>query len=406
MAYHKFNLLLHDNMHISHQITVKQYIIIILCVKHVFVYLYLRCHLLILSLFTLYYSVKYCSFVHMKWNVVLYGLLFSGLGVFSYLLLANYSELPPQVSDILYSKGAFIFFISAFNILGYSTLRLSSWLNNQYALNLRKRWKIITIYIAVTLLFFLLNYSLLIIGKLLVGSYNIFIFPNGGWRILILVWLVELVIVGLLLSNRSIQNTLKLQQEAAELQKENNTARYTALQNQLNPHFLFNRLNTLIAEIEYNPSNAVRFTKHLSSVYRYVLQSQDKTLVPLNEELDFMKSYLFLHEVRLGNCISCECLVPDDYSDAMLPPLTLQLLVENVIKHNSITSGKPMRIHIDIENNYLIVSNPIQPKKSNDSSSGVGLNNLSNRCKLMLGEEIIVIKENNSFTVKVPLGYE
>ena len=113
MAYHKFNLLLHDNMHISHQITVKQYIILILCVKHVFVYLYLRCHLLILSLFTLYYSVKYCSFVHMKWNVVLYGLLFSGLGVFSYLLLANYSELPPQVSDILYSKGAFIFFISA-----------------------------------------------------------------------------------------------------------------------------------------------------------------------------------------------------------------------------------------------------------------------------------------------------
>ena len=95
MAYHKFNLLLHDNMHISHQITVKQYIILILCVKHVFVYLYLRCHLLILSLFTLYYSVKYCSFVHMKWNVVLYGLLFSGLGVFSYLLLANYSELPP-----------------------------------------------------------------------------------------------------------------------------------------------------------------------------------------------------------------------------------------------------------------------------------------------------------------------
>ena len=122
---------------------------------------------------------------------------------------------------------------------------------------------------------------------------------------------------GLLLSNRSIQNTLKLQQEAAELQKENNTARYAALQNQLNPHFLFNSLNTLIAEIEYNPSNAVRFTKHLSSVYRYVLQSQDKTLVPLNEELDFMKSYLFLHEVRLGNCISCECLVPDDYSDAV-----------------------------------------------------------------------------------------
>ena len=289
----------------------------------------------------------------MKWNVTLYGLLFSGLGAFSYLLLANYSDLSPHVADMLFSKGAFIFFITAFNILGCSTLRLSSWLNSQYALNIRKRWKIITIYIAVTLLFFLLNYSLLIVGKLLVGSYNIFIFPNGGWRILFLVWLVELVIVGLLLSNRSIQNTLKLQQEAAELQKENNTARYTALQNQLNPHFLFNSLNTLIAEIEYNPANAVHFTKHLSSVYRYVLQS-----------------------------------------------------LENVIKHNSITSNKPMQINIEIENYYLTVSNPIQPKKSNDTSSGVGLNNLSNRCKLLLGEGIIVTKANNLFTVKVPLAYE
>lgn len=94
----------------------------------------------------------------MKWNVTLYGLLFSGLGAFSYLLLANYSDLSPHVADMLFSKGAFIFFITAFNILGCSTLRLSSWLNSQYALNIRKRWKIITIYIAVTLLFFLLNY--------------------------------------------------------------------------------------------------------------------------------------------------------------------------------------------------------------------------------------------------------
>ena len=90
----------------------------------------------------------------------------------------------------------------------------------------------------------------------------------------------------------------------------------------------------------------------------------------------------------------------------MLPPLTLQLLVENVIKHNSITQSKPMQISIGIENNYLIVNNPVQPKKSNESSSGVGLENLSNRCKLMLGEEIIVIKDNHLFTVKVPLGYE
>ena len=172
----------------------------------------------------------------MKWSILLYGLLFSGLGAFSYLLLVNYTELPAHVADVLYSKGAFVFFVAAFNVLGYSTLRISSWMNNQYALNIRRRWKIVVIYTVVMLLFLLLNYSLLVVAKMLVGMNDPLIFPNGGWRILLIVWLVELVILGLLLANRSIQSTLKLQQEAAALQKENNTARYTALQSQLNPH--------------------------------------------------------------------------------------------------------------------------------------------------------------------------
>lgn len=338
----------------------------------------------------------------MKWSILLYGLLFSGLGAFSYLLLVNYTELPAHVADVLYSKGAFVFFVAAFNVLGYSTLRISSWMNNQYALNIRRRWKIVVIYTVVMLLFLLLNYSLLVVAKMLVGMNDPLIFPNGGWRILLIVWLVELVILGLLLANRSIQSTLKLQQEAAALQKENNTARYTALQSQLNPHFLFNSLNTLIAEIEYNPDNAVRFTKNLSSVYRYVLQSQDKTLVSLAEELEFLDSYLFLHKVRLGDCISCVCDIPADLAEAMLPPLTLQLLVENVIKHNTITLARPMKIDIFVLEAHLVVSNPVQPRKSHEST-GVGLKNLSNRCKLMLGEEIRIMNEKEVFTVKVPL---
>ena len=338
----------------------------------------------------------------MKWNAILYGLLFSGLGAFSYLLLVNYTELSAHVADVLYSKGAFVFFVAAFNVLGYSTLRISSWMNDQYALNIRKRWKIVVIYAIVMLLLLLLNYSLLVVAKMLVGMDDPLIFPNGGWRILLVVWLVELVILGLLLANRSIQNTLKLQQEAAALQKENNTARYTALQNQLNPHFLFNSLNTLIAEIEYNPDNAVRFTKNLSSVYRYVLQSQDKTLVSLGEELEFLDSYLFLHKVRLGDCISCVCDIPADLTEAMLPPLTLQLLVENVIKHNTITSARPMKIDIFVQEDRLVVANLVQPRKSRESS-GIGLQNLSNRCKLMLGEEIRALHEKEMFIVKVPL---
>ena len=255
------------------------------------------------------------------------------------------------------------------------------------------------------LLFLLLNYGLLVAAKLMGRAENPFTFQIGGVRILLVVWLVELVILGLLLANRSIKNALRLQQKATLLQKKNNAARYTALQNQLNPHFLFNSLNTLIAEIEYNPSNAIRFTRNLSDVYRYVLQSQDRTLITLSEELEFIQSYLFLHEVRLGNCITCNITIPTEAMDYQLPPLTLQLLVENVIKHNSINSNKPMEITIQIAGHFLVVSNPIHTKKS-DTTSGVGLQNLSNRCKLMIGTDIIINNENHIFTVKVPLIYE
>lgn len=334
-----------------------------------------------------------------------YGILFSGLGVFSYFLLVNYIEFPPDVADVLHSVGAIVFFIGAFNFLGYFTIKISTWLNNQYAVNIRSKGKIIFIYLLVILMFLFVNYGLVVMAKLIVGAAHPFTFPNGGIGIIIIVWLVELTILGLILVNRSMQNALELQQHAAALQKENNTARYTALQNQLNPHFLFNSLNTLIAEIEYDPRNAILFTKNLSNVYRYVLQCQDKPLVTLGEELEFMKAYLFLHEVRLGDCITYHSTLPSDGMEQMLPPLTLQLLVENVIKHNSINSVKPMVIDIGIENGFLVVSNLIQPKKSAESA-GIGLKNLSNRCRLITGKEVSISNESGIFTVKIPLSDE
>ena len=338
-------------------------------------------------------------------TILLYSGLFSGLGIFSFFLLVNYTGLPDRIAEALYSTGACLFFIAIFNVLGYFTLRVSSWLNIQYALNVKSRTKIIFIYALVMLAFLLLNYGLLVTAKLLIGTTHPFTFPNGGLRILIVVWLLELAILGLLLANRSMQATLRLQQQAADLQKENNTARYTALQNQLNPHFLFNSLNTLIAEIEYDPANAVHFTKNLSNVYRYVLQCQEKPLITLGEELEFMKAYLFLHKVRLGDCIHCDTDIPQDELDRLLPPLTLQLLIENVIKHNSIMPGKPMSIRIGLEGDYLVVSNPIHPRKST-TSEGVGLRNLANRCKLLTGKEIGISEKYGVFTVKIPLSYE
>ena len=215
---------------------------------------------------------------------------------------------------------------------------------------------------------------------------------------------MELVILGLLLANRSMQHTLKLQKQAAALQEENNIARYTALQNQLNPHFLFNSLNTLISEIRYNPKNAELFTQHLSDVYRYTLQCQNQRLVTLQDELGFLDSYIFLHQVRLGDCIYVHNNVPDEWKEMKMPPLTLQLLVENVIKHNVIHSGKPMVIELcNVEEPpTLIICNPIRPKKCG-VVSGMGLKNLSARYKLLCNQDIVIENESDKFTVKIPL---
>lgn len=332
----------------------------------------------------------------------IYTAIFSGLGLFSYLLLANYTNLNDDVMQAISSTWAVLFFIMAFNILGFATISLSGWINNRYRVASGGQWKIIATYGLVTLMLFLLNYGLLVSAKLLAGAAHPFMFPNGGVRIITIVLLVELVILVLMIANNSIKNALKLQKQSADLQQENNRANYAALQNQLNPHFLFNSLNTLIAEIEYDPRGAVVFTRNLSDVYRYVLQCQDKPLVTITQELEFVKAYLFLHTVRLGDCIHWNARIEECDMDRMIPPLTLQLLVENVIKHNSITSGKPMDIEISIQEEHLVVSNTVNLKKTKDSS-GVGLKNLSKRCQLILGRDIEVTNQDGYFTVKIPM---
>ncbi|MGL4293069.1 MAG: sensor histidine kinase [Bacteroidales bacterium] len=342
--------------------------------------------------------------IDVKKRTGLYALLFAGLGVFSYLLLMNFTTLG-DISNVASSVAFIAFFIFAFNVVGFSTLWLSSWINTRYPRYVGNRWKIGALYLIVALLLLSLNYGILVSAKLLAGSNRPFIFPNGGIRVLILVWLAELVIIGLLLVNRSIQDSLVLQKKTAQLQKENNEARFMALQSQLNPHFLFNSLNTLIAEIEYDPQGAVAFTKSLSYVYRYVLQCQDKRLVMLEEELEFSRSYLFLHKVRLGDCIEWDVQIPAEYLESMLPPLTLQLLVENVIKHNSITYSRPMMIRLRVENGALTVSNTLNGKSCPETSQ-TGLKNLSNRCKLIMNKDIRVIRKDDLFIVKVPLLYE
>lgn len=334
-------------------------------------------------------------------NALSYALIFSLFGLLVYVLLAVSTELPMDVERVITYAGGYLFFVTAFNLVGFATLRLSDWIG-RYVMY---RWKMGLLYACVALILLFINYGLLVIAKFLVGANEPFIFPNGGHRILLLLWLVNLIIVGLLIANHSARHTMRVQQEAARLQEENNKARYMALQNQLNPHFLFNSLNTLIAEIEYDPQNAILFTRNLSDAYRYVLQAQNKELVSLREELDFMQAYIFLHQVRLGHYIHVDIDIDPARLEAQIPPLTLQLLVENVIKHNIINAARPMSIYLCVMDDILTMSNTLSLKKKT-GLPGTGLHNLSARCRLILGHDLSVECDEHLFTVKIPLLYD
>ncbi|MGN1232434.1 MAG: sensor histidine kinase [Candidatus Cryptobacteroides sp.] len=333
-------------------------------------------------------------------------LVFLALGFFSYTLIVNYTDFSAEVASVMFTRGALVYTLLAFVVLGYATMLVLQWVSRKYVVKAVRKWQFYVTHCLIALLFLLINYSLLVLAKALANVEPVYAFSRSGWHLLILVWFAEMLIIELMLSKYTASENQKLKEEAARLKLENSEARYIALQNQLNPHFLFNSLNALISEIHYNPDNAEKFTRHLSNVYRYVLQCQDRRFVSVERELDFLESYIFLHRVRLGDCISYECEIPDVMLECIIPPLSLQLLVENVIKHNSISLGKPMTIRIYPESDNLVVVNHKSPKRTRPGSSGIGLDNLSARCNMLTGRDISVLDSEDEFIVKIPVRYE
>jgi len=177
---------------------------------------------------------------------------------------------------------------------------------------------------------------------------------------------------------------------------------YTVLQDQLNPHFLFNNLSVLKSLIIYDQETAVSFTQNFTDVYRYVLKSKDKVLVELKDELQFIDSYIALHKERLGNGIDVQLMIDKEGVEKNIAPLTLQLLVENAIKHNVVSKENPLLIEISSDDKYVIAKNNLQIKESSYSTK-TGLSNLVKRYELLEGDDIIVEQGDNYFMVKVPL---
>lgn len=191
--------------------------------------------------------------------------------------------------------------------------------------------------------------------------------------------------------------------EGEMLKREGLRAELNALRTQVNPHFLFNNLNTLCAIIPENSEKAVQFVEQLSKVYRYILEVKEDKCIPLAEELKILEAYAFLLKTRFGNNFNLSIDVPESMRQKEVVPFALQLLVENALKHNIVSKGQPLHISVKAINDELIIENNLQKKQQVENSTGIGLKNIRNRYGLITKRAISVAETPHFFTVVLPL---
>ena len=187
--------------------------------------------------------------------------------------------------------------------------------------------------------------------------------------------------------------------------KERVEFQFEMLRNQVNPHFLFNNLNTISSLVHDQPEVATEFVKQLSKVYRYLLEYQAREVISLKEEEQFLNAYIYLIRMRFGQNILIELDLPQAFAQYQVVPVCLQMLVENALKHNIASRNKPLRLRIFVEDEgpYLVVTNNYQPKTSTEFSSRIGLVNIKSRYQFLTSQQVVITKDDASYMVKLPL---
>lgn len=188
-----------------------------------------------------------------------------------------------------------------------------------------------------------------------------------------------------------------------KLIQENLHIQYKELKDQINPHFLFNSLNILVSLINKDSSEAVRYTKKLSDVYRYVLSIDVENLIYLKEEVKFISTYIEILQIRFGKGLNVVSSIDEHDMGRKIIPMSLQVLIENAVKHNAVSPSKPLEIRLSSDGNSLTVSNNLIVRKSIDKSTGIGLSNLDKKYVLITGRHIKITKTEDYFIVKLPL---
>lgn len=217
----------------------------------------------------------------------------------------------------------------------------------------------------------------------------------------------DLIIAGIVTGSNYIFHLVVKQQrilvENEELRTESLRHQYESLKNQLNPHMFFNSLNTLQSLIRESPQKALDYTQELSQVLRYTLQGNDRRWVTLAEEMQFAEAYIYLMKMRYEENLLFWIDIDGRMTEMLLPPMSVQLLIENAIKHNEVSNRNPLTISIRTEGTMLLVCNRMQPKRQSSASPGIGLDNLAKRYGLLWQKEIQISTEKGMFCVRLPL---
>lgn len=203
-----------------------------------------------------------------------------------------------------------------------------------------------------------------------------------------------------------LKNNTKKEVVEQKLIAKSANAQFESLKNQLDPHFLFNSLNVLTALIDENPEQAQKFTTSMSKIYRYVLEQKDKEMVKVEDEIEFAKIYCNLLKTRFEDSVDFTFDINNDDLQKFVVPLSLQLLLENCIKHNFATSSKPLNIRIFTEGKFLCIENNLQVREQLKESAGIGLANIVQRYALLTNDNVFIEKTEQTFKVKIPILIE
>ncbi len=216
-------------------------------------------------------------------------------------------------------------------------------------------------------------------------------------------FIITCIVTGSCYMIHLIRKSQQVSVENEQLRSENLVNQFEALKNQLNPHMLFNSLNTLRSLIRETPDKAQDYLQELSRVLRYTLQGNECMSVTLREEMEFVSAYNFLLKMRYEENLEFDIRIEEEAETLLLPPMSVQLLIENAVKHNEISNRHPLVIRVCTIGKQLTVSNPIQRKKTASGGLQIGLANLAKRYSLLFKEEIEVREDNNTFIVTIPL---